>query len=178
MANVAVSVDVAGANNFGSMGVPGTGGQNNGVWLTDSINFTVGKVDLTTKFDDGVDQAMTYEYRPTDLIDRVIDYSYCADSQMDTCVLDYNYGNIGYFGWNACGGTVSGSHPAQRCTLQVVKINLYQNPYSGRKMACHEIGHSVGLRHTSDFYSCMTDKLDSTTGSLTTHDRDRINANY
>lgn len=41
---------------------------------------------------------------------------------------------------------------------------------------CHEIGHSVGLRHTSNTQSCLN--VNNTSQVLSQHDKDHINARH
>jgi hypothetical protein len=52
-----------------------------------------------------------------------------------------------------------------------------------RRIACHELGHTVGLRHWNQYHSgagsCMfTPPVNATTEGLSQHDRDHINAYY
>ena len=44
-------------------------------------------------------------------------------------------------------------------------------------MACHEMGHTVGLQHTSNSNSCM-EATGYTPLDLSNHDVDHINGNY
>lgn len=46
-----------------------------------------------------------------------------------------------------------------------------------RSLGCHEVGHTVGLKHTGDTDSCMQTPLTSTT-RLSQHDRNHINLRY
>lgn len=164
------------ADHFGSQ--DRAGNPPNGVWLTNSSSFTVAKVALTAGYSQGVDNSMTQEYRPTDFFERVIVYAFCSDAQMDTCVVDSAYGPNGLNGWNDCEGTITGSGTSKVCSLSTVRINQTYTP-PAKRVACHEIGHSVGLRHTSADTSCMKRTADGGDSAvLDGHDDDEINDHY
>ncbi len=94
------------------------------------------------------------------------------------CVWDWDYGDNGLNGWNACVGTTNGAHPNQKCTQQWVKINLFYNP-PPQRIACHEMGHSVGLRHSDDQASCMkSTAAGGNSNVLTAHDKSHLNLQY
>lgn len=166
------------ATNFGSAGTAGSSGTTNGVWLTNNYFWNVGRRNLTATYSTGVYQAVEEEYEPSDMDGAALTPDSCPDSGYDVCVYDYNYGDNGLNGWNACAGTTSGSHPTQRCSLDYVRINTYYSP-PAKRIACHELGHSVGLRHTSDSASCLKRTADGGTSSdLTSHDRTHLNNTY
>ncbi|GFH38028.1 hypothetical protein [Streptomyces pacificus] len=120
------------------------------------------------------------------------DYEYYTDltttkkshSTLDVLVTDYNYGSNGAVGWVEClsGSSTSGSHPYKRCDRQKLRLNgsyssFYGNAHDRKSMACHEIGHTVGLRHRETDGSCMSNKHPSSISSLTsTHDDAHVNA--
>lgn len=169
--------------NFGSAGTPGTGGTTNGVWLTPNATWTVAEVGLVARFEAGLDATLTVDYVPTDLF--VVENwnvpSCTGSSGYDLCVFDNNYGDNGVYGWNVCAGFVNGTHPTQVCTMDWVRFNLFfpTNNNQKRTLACHEVGHSVGLRHPDDgtnTTSCMN--YDWSNLSLTGHDKSHINATY
>jgi Dual-action HEIGH metallo-peptidase len=163
------------ATNFGSTGSPGTTGTVNGVWKTTGSVWTVARRDLTTTYSTAIANSVSNDYNPTDLTAATVTPTTCsAASGHDTCVYDSNYGDNGLNGWNACAGTTNGSHPNQTCTVQWVRINQLYSP-SANFIACHELGHSVGLRHTTNASSCM---LDGGTSVLTSHDVAHVNAAY
>lgn len=169
----------ASATNFGSSGLQGTGEINNGVWFTDNASWVVARIALAKIYSDGVYHAVYDEYAPTVLSVSLVTPSTCSDSAHDACVFDADYGDNGLNGWNACGGSVSGAHPSQRCSLSWVRINAHFSP-PAKHIACHELGHGLGLRHTTGTTapaaSCMNDT--SNYSYLSSHDEFHINAKY
>lgn len=121
-------------------------------------------------------------YDPTDLV------ALTGTWQVhDVFATSADYGNNGLYGWVDCpaSATTTGSNPNRTCYGQT----LYLNQYSGyafafdtenerRFQACHELGHTVGLRHpTSSYTTCMNTGALSTT-SLHSHDINHINSHY
>lgn len=52
-----------------------------------------------------------------------------------------------------------------------MRINTFFSPPANR-IVCHEVGHSVAVRHTSNNYSCMKRTVDGGTSQvLTEHDQ-------
>lgn len=156
---------VVGAD-FGSSGTAGTSGTTNGVWLTNNNFFAVGQRVLTSTYAGGVDDTIDNDY------DNVNDFdattyatSACTDSKFDACVYDWNYGDNGLNGWNACAGATIGSHPSQQCTVTWARINTYYSRPATR-IACHELGHAGGLRHKMVTSSCLMKTSDGGTSSV------------
>lgn len=162
------------ASNFGSQAGPVLFGLTTGVWLTTNSTLLVGRVELTATYSNAVQSVMSSEYNPTDLSVIVESPASCWGGY-DVCVFDLNFGDIGYHAWNSCAGTTSGSHPNQTCSVQYVRINLLFNP-PANYVVCHEVGHSIGLRHSDDSASCMDEEGSSPV--LTNHDKGHINARY
>lgn len=171
-------ISPASASNFGSSGTAGVSGTTNGVWFTNNSGWYIGKRALTQTYSDGLQDTVFTQYVPTDLDVFTSAPSSCPDASYDTCVYDSAYGNNGYFGWNQCAGTTSGSHPNQVCSVTYVKINESKSP-PARRVTCHELGHSLGLRHTSEQASCVKETAaGGNSESLSQHDKDHINARY
>ena len=127
--------------------------------------------------DTAFQQAMTAYDRTTHLT--VVKRQYRT---LDVLVTDASYGNNGIYAWVEClpGSAISGSHPNQRCDRQKLRLNgeyAYTLNASRRlSLACHEIGHTVGLRHTQNSESCMNTAEWVT--SLSEEDRIHINRTY
>ncbi len=141
---------------------------------------------------------LTGEYGPTDL-DLVL-YAYSTDcAGSDLCILDQDMGASGYYGRTMCAyGTLSGTHPTKVCTsFTLVILNQYVGTGypagmgTSKYNVCHEVGHSVGLRHrpgtvVDNGSSCMRTALELAPGGTTVpstsnihiDERDAINANY
>lgn len=136
--------------------------------------------------------ALDSVYDPTDLQA----YRNDADTEPDVYVHD-GYLNSGFVAYVDCpapsaGSTSYGSDPYRVCRGQRLYYDSYYYFYddeydsqtSRRKVACHEIGHTVGLRHWNDYHSgahsCMFNGATAATvEGLASHDVvDHINAYY
>lgn len=82
-------------------------------------------------------------------------------------------------------GVVSGNH--NWCHGKKMKFNGFYSDYYDTvilrwKLTCHELGHSVGLRHTAAEDSCMNEQappeFEDVSTSLDSHDRRHINEWY
>lgn len=113
-----------------------------------------------------------------------------AHSNTDVKIFDNTYGANGIWGWVDCGSTCekTGTHPNRTGFKQDLRFNLsyptaFDTQFERRYMACHEFGHTVGLRHTNslgDPYnneSCMFANA-ATSNVLTPHDIGHIDAEY
>lgn len=151
-------------------------GSTNGAWLTNNDNLWVGRRGLTTTYANGVKDALANSFEPIPGWSTTTEIaSTCDDYRYDICVYDANYGNNGMNGWTECAGSISGSHPSKQCSVVYVRINTYYSP-AAERIACHEIGHAVGLQHTSSSSSCM--KTGGTASGLSTHDKQHLDDNY
>jgi hypothetical protein len=114
----------------------------------------------------------------------------------DVIVRAGNYGRNGAAGWVVCPPDApqgTNRHGHRWCRHQRLRFNLnplysaYLNDPASRKyLACHELGHTVGLRHwgnppASDpptAATCMTADTPNGTTHLHRWDRQNINAYY
>lgn len=163
------------ADDFGSEGTPGI--NNNGVWLIPTENWDVARRALTPAYSTGVSATLNASYSPTDLFASLYTDTLCV-AAYEMCVYDSDYGDNGLNGWNSCVGTTAGADPNQTCTQQYVRINLFFSP-PAQRIACHELGHGVGLRHSDDQASCMKRSAEGGNSNLlTAHDKGHLNAEY
>ncbi|GAA4364883.1 hypothetical protein GCM10023146_06020 [Nocardioides caricicola] len=79
-------------------------------------------------------------------------------------VSDSGYGDNGAIAWVNCpsGATETGSNPNRTCYGQRLNWNTYSGyastwntTYGARYVACRELGHTIGLRHTAQTGSCL-----------------------
>jgi hypothetical protein len=113
----------------------------------------------------------------------------------DVIVITYTGTGIEAFAWGACiasGAHYGGSDPERWCWPQMLTWNLWNVaadkvnlPNEYEYIGCHEMGHTVGLRHAAA-PSCMqtTGKPTGHSGNLptddfpTTHDYGQLNSHY
>lgn len=107
---------------------------------------------------------------------------YEVTSSADVHVQDLALGATGWWAATYCsssavyGGTAS--NHTRWCKPQILTYNTSYSvgvaqPYY---LACHELGHTVGLRHYSS--SCMAAADLSGDDDITPHERDHLNARY
>ncbi len=168
------------ATNFGSTSRGGS--PSNAVSLADDSTHYVYDDFLFSSWVADFRWARDYVYGATDL-----DTYTGSWSIADVKVWSGDYGMNGFFGWADCNpssASTSGSHPTLRCYGQDIFFNLYSGYGYGfdsqsERIAqfCHELGHTLGLRHTSDYTTCLN-QGNISAGYLGTHDIDHLNANY
>lgn len=115
-----------------------------------------------------------------------------SDPYPDVELHDWDYGETPWIAATKCPSTntgVGGAHPNRWCRGQQIIFNsryywrytgYYDTAFQRRAVACHEMGHTVGLRHRAPApYSCMYTYANQGTSSiLDQHDIDHINARY
>jgi hypothetical protein len=170
------------ATNWGSSGSPGYSPNPNwnGVWFMpagDAI-FNVGSFAASTTTQNALATHISWLNIWGGVSASYV--TYCSSE--NACVVEADYGNNGYGGWNQCIGAVAGSHPNQTCTRAYVQLNLNSTfSFLGRRsLVCHELGHSLGLRHTTSTSSCMyvPPSAQNIPETYNTHDINHLNTRY
>jgi hypothetical protein len=104
-----------------------------------------------------------------------------VSSSADVNVQDLYVGAVGWWGVGYCAtsATYGGSDPNRWCRPQVLTYNLSYSQGVGQPyyLACHELGHTVGLRHYNND-TCMVNADLTGLSIITSHERDHINARY
>jgi hypothetical protein len=132
--------------------------------------------------------ALTNVYNPTDLVA----YRDEGDPLPDVWVSDDDYGGNGIVGWVECPTNHTGqggAEPNRWCRGQQLRYNLWYYTHANgfldttaqrRFMSCHELGHTVGLRHRFDFrHTCMWQFAGDGGGTtIDGHERGHVNARY
>jgi hypothetical protein len=127
---------------------------------------------------------MAQDYTPTDLNM----YQTTVWSHADVYVYDYNYGQNGAAGWVECPpGAAQGINAFgdRWCKGQTLKYNYWAGyaPFwndapSRDYLACHEMGHTVGLQHWWDAGTCMYPDWPDGPTVLHQYDKNEINWYY
>lgn len=147
------------ADNWGSTGAVGA---ETNVSFGNNDNHKVDLVSITSEMAIGVRDILAYYSFVTggDLV--MTEVSGTADVN----VVDANLGYPGPFGKTNCpgGSTTQNSNPFRTCFTQLVTLNQDWGPLLSSDewtaVACHELGHSVGLRHTvPGAVACLNDDI-------------------
>jgi hypothetical protein len=148
-------------------------------------------MNVTTNLVSATHWAMDNVYTP----DTVITMISTDGDDYDVRVFDNDYGDNGLFAWVNCppGADEGGTNPNRWCHGQTLQYNLNATVAYGsdtqmerRSRACHELGHTVGLQHTSNDASCMQryhedgwmDPGPNRSTTLSNHDENHINGYY
>lgn len=129
-----------------------------------------------------VSWAVSNSLDPTDMVA----YTTSTDPYPDVWVESFNGGADGPWARVVCpvdNSGYGGTSPYQWCRGQLLEMNFFTS-FSGnwgRFVGCHELGHTVGLRHTSNSGSCMR-QLGPNHGTYpldySSHDKAHINGWY
>ena len=171
------------ANWSGATGLTGCG-SGSPVNMADGGTHYFNYVSLNSAVQSAVAWSRTYNYDPTDVN---TGYDSTIDSTTDVIVRNQDYTTYCGFDWHSptSGGTIGlatcDSLSGLRCEQHTVRFDLsYFNAASQpneRGVACHEIGHTLGLTHRDADNGCMKTSAPQNT-YLTDHDEAHLNANY
>jgi hypothetical protein len=145
--------------------------------------------------DSAVISVLSNVYDPTDLVA----YRDESDPLPDVWIHDFDYGNNnGVVGWVVCASDntgTGGAHPDRWCRGQHARFNshyiqYYDTSFERRRLACHELGHTLGLRHRDTpivqepeftIWGCMHQDAawrGGVTDDIDSHHRGHINSHY
>jgi len=126
-------------------------------------------------------------YASTSVYDPVADvytFEWSSSDYVDVIVRDEFTGLDDAVAWTECadGATTGGTDPNAYCRPQWLRYDLadtaaYDTLAERRAIACQEMGHTLGLRHSSSTSSCMYTYVTTQQG-LVQHDIDELNAHY
>lgn len=174
------SAVVALASNFGSSETPGAGGfPDTAVSLGNNQWHYVWDDTTASGMSSALSYAMANEYDTQSDVDMLSGTSSVHDVKAQTG-FHPQYWPVAFVDCPP-GATTTGSHPNRTCYGQELEFNMTHSSYYNsiadrRAMACHELGHTLGLQHNSLAGSCMNPS--SLYTSLTSHDISHLDANY
>lgn len=114
---------------------------------------------VSTAMRKATNDAAEVTFEPTQL-----NISIDPDTDADVIIKMFDYGDSGYAGATLCpiGSSKYGSNPRVVCRPQELRYNtdssvayLFDHYLERQYIACHEMGHTVGLRHSGQSDSCM-----------------------
>lgn len=107
-----------------------------------------------------------------------------SSSNVDVIVMDEFTGLVGIVAWTECadGAATGGTDPHAYCRPQWLRYDLsdtldYDTVGERNSIACQEMGHTLGLRHSSSTSSCLY-FYRTTQAGLVQHDKDELNLHY
>ena len=104
-----------------------------------------------------------------------------VESNTDVIVWDFHFGTNEYAGWTECSDVAvhgGGSGRMEWCRPQHIFYNLSRTGYFStgtrrRMIACHELGHTIGLQHRQVSATCMHKNAD-TSETIPQHEIDHL----
>lgn len=146
---------------------------NFGAWFADGRGHIFIYVSLGAAYTTASNNARSTDLNPTDINTSMTS----AHDTADVAVYDEDHGDAGYYGYYQCITASSSSV----CTHSHAVFNTWSglglNDTKRDSVACHEFGHSVGLKDFNTYWSCMHDDEFFPT-VYSDHDRVHINGRY
>ncbi len=167
-------------------GATGSTGCDGGLNEADNATHTFHYVDLAEHNENATTWARANILNPT-AVNTVYDST--LDDLTDVVVRDQRYddycghdwmtpGNSGVVGLASC----DDDNSANECERHTVRYNINftagTTTANRRGLACHELGHTLGLAHRTSSTSCMQQGYPKPALAYSTHDRDHLNDNY
>lgn len=185
---LSLATPVAG-NNFGSTASPGEGDSpSSSVNLDPNSHHTIRFFYIETLQRNATEWGLGRIDQSLMSTQVLADTTCSACTSQDVLITDGNYGDNGVVAWNSCPGTatVTGVHPERTCYGQIVRYNngaypeYYNSTLKRYRLGCHELGHTVGLRHNefdTAVISCLN-RYVRTSNDFTAHDLEHLNFEY
>lgn len=169
------------ASNFsGATSVTGCNSLN----VADSDQHTVYLDDLTTPVANSVEWALTNAVDPT-VVDSILVST--LTSSVDVRALDNDYSTYCGYNWHPGGSSIIGLMKCETlssggdCQQATIRFDTsYTNSttvYNRRALACHELGHTLGLEHRQSDDSCMPSNAPFPSNTYSSHDEQHL-SNY
>ena len=165
---------------FGSAAQAIVEGQVTQISLGNNSTHRVELYDLTNAHVNAMSDMTAYYGFVTDLTTQITS----PPTVPDVRVSDGAFGDVDLTGWVNCpvGATESGSNPTRTCFTQTLTLNT---SFSGildadekLSLACHELGHTLGMRHNPGHDTCMRPGSDERRFLLRAQDGDVIDFFY
>jgi hypothetical protein len=148
----------------------GPGACGGACYYADNSNETFFYNGLTVGDINAMEVVRTQRLEPTDMTTQL---QTSSNNDTDVITYDDSYGANNLAAWWMCDLLVSGS--TSLCNRGRIVINLYYGTAT-YGVACMEVGHGVGLDHSTNTGSCMHDP--PSYADYDTHDKGHINGYY
>lgn len=169
---------------FGSEPDSNCGGQNCQPSLANNKTHRVDFFNTTTATGDAVTWVLNNRFPSFEFT-----WQYVDGDDYDVRIIDIADFPNGYFGWVDCpsGAQTGGTDPNRWCYGQKLWLNYtysgsFSTTYGKRALACHELGHTVGLRHptSSNLTTCMYTGIpnNAVSNGYAQNEIDRLKAEY
>jgi hypothetical protein len=173
----------ASATNFGSKACGGTPRNCVNLLASAAGSASMGFYQVATGFRDAVLNRVSYSYPPLATDVEFVDVGNVTPSQ-GVLVLEVTNPATTVVAWVDCYVGSSGVDPYRTCQVSALYVNddntntsTSGNVSYPRGVACHELGHTIGLRHTSGD-TCLYNPASALRLSTVQHDRDHSKAFY